>query len=712
MNEMMSAPLHPLILVATPEDSLGHALARSLEEMGLPVQVMTSFESTLEALSPGRFHVVLLDSLLAGPPGLDVLGEVRRRLPAGDPSLMVLANPAEGIGLAEALERGADDGMTLPVSGPVAAARLKVHLRMIEAVRRLRHTEERFSLLLTGSNEGLWDWDLRTQKVYYSPFWKQLLGLQEHEVGDAPAEWMDRIHPEDRERVEEELRQHLAGRSASFASQHRLQHADGGYRWMVLRGVARREEGADEPVRIAGTLADVTASRLYDALTGLPNRTLMLDRIERAIARARRKSELIFALLVVSLDRFEVLQTQFSEREIRTILATAGKRLQQLMRTADTVARLEGPNFAIHLDEIRHVSDARRVAGRVAEALGAPIELVGREVRLSTSIGIALSVTGYERPEDIVRDAFVAMNQARSGGGNRQEMFDQKMQSEVELRMRLEADLRRALERDEFQVFYQPIVSLETWRISGFEALVRWRHPERGLVSPAEFIPVAEETGQIVPIGEWVLRESSRQMKCWQDEHPELDLSISVNLSGRQVAEPDLVDTVARVIDETGLRPGSLKLELTETLLMHHYEGAIQKMHHLRDMGIKLSIDDFGTGYSSLSHLHRFPIDFLKVDRSFVGRVGQDARESEIVKVIVGLGRNLGMQVIAEGVETSEQAGFLRDLECEYGQGYYFARPLDAEAAGALLPHAVRPVESEEGIFLLPRVVEPPVASS
>lgn len=712
MNEMMSAPLHPLILVATPEDSLGHALARSLEEMGLPVQVTTSFESTLEALSPGRFHVVLLDSLLAGPPGLDVLGEVRRRLPAGDPSLMVLANPAEGIGLAEALERGADDGMTLPVSGPVAAARLKVHLRMIEAVRRLRHTEERFSLLLTGSNEGLWDWDLRTQKVYYSPFWKQLLGLQEHEVGDAPAEWMDRIHPEDRERVEEELRQHLAGRSASFASQHRLQHADGGYRWMVLRGVARREEGADEPVRIAGTLADVTASRLYDALTGLPNRTLMLDRIERAIARARRKSELIFALLVVSLDRFEVLQTQFSEREIRTILATAGKRLQQLMRTADTVARLEGPNFAIHLDEIRHVSDARRVAGRVAEALGAPIELVGREVRLSTSIGIALSVTGYERPEDIVRDAFVAMNQARSGGGNRQEMFDQKMQSEVELRMRLEADLRRALERDEFQVFYQPIVSLETWRISGFEALVRWRHPERGLVSPAEFIPVAEETGQIVPIGEWVLRESSRQMKCWQDEHPELDLSISVNLSGRQVAEPDLVDTVARVIDETGLRPGSLKLELTETLLMHHYEGAIQKMHHLRDMGIKLSIDDFGTGYSSLSHLHRFPIDFLKVDRSFVGRVGQDARESEIVKVIVGLGRNLGMQVIAEGVETSEQAGFLRDLECEYGQGYYFARPLDAEAAGALLPHAVRPVESEEGIFLVPRVVEPPVASS
>jgi diguanylate cyclase (GGDEF)-like protein/PAS domain S-box-containing protein len=712
MNEMMSAPLHPLILVATPEDSLGHALARSLEEMGLPVQVTTSFESTLEALSPGRFHVVLLDSLLASPPGLDVLGEVRRRLPAGDPSLMVLANPAEGIGLAEALERGADDGMTLPVSGPVAAARLKVHLRMIEAVRRLRHTEERFSLLLTGSNEGLWDWDLRTQKVYYSPFWKQLLGLQEHEVGDAPAEWMDRIHPEDRERVEEELRQHLAGRSASFASQHRLQHADGGYRWMVLRGVARREEGADEPVRIAGTLADVTASRLYDALTGLPNRTLMLDRIERAIARARRKSELIFALLVVSLDRFEVLQTQFSEREIRTILATAGKRLQQLMRTADTVARLEGPNFAIHLDEIRHVSDARRVAGRVAEALGAPIELVGREVRLSTSIGIALSVTGYERPEDIVRDAFVAMNQARSGGGNRQEMFDQKMQSEVELRMRLEADLRRALERDEFQVFYQPIVSLETWRISGFEALVRWRHPERGLVSPAEFIPVAEETGQIVPIGEWVLRESSRQMKCWQDEHPELDLSISVNLSGRQVAEPDLVDTVARVIDETGLRPGSLKLELTETLLMHHYEGAIQKMHHLRDMGIKLSIDDFGTGYSSLSHLHRFPIDFLKVDRSFVGRVGQDARESEIVKVIVGLGRNLGMQVIAEGVETSEQAGFLRDLECEYGQGYYFARPLDAEAAGALLPHAVRPVESEEGIFLVPRVVEPPVASS
>lgn len=707
MNEMMSASARPLVLVATPEDSPGHALARSLEETGIPLQVTTTFESTLEAMGPGSCHVLLLDSLLPGPAGLDVLGEIRRRLPGGDPSLMVLANPAAGMGLAEALERGAEDGMALPVSAPVAAARLRVHIRMIEAARRLRHTEERFSLLLTGSNEGLWDWDLRTDTVYFSPFWKQLLGLEDHEVGEAPSEWLDRVHPEDRERVQEELQQHLAGRSANFASQHRLQHADGSYRWMVLRGVARREEETGQPLRIAGTLADVTASRLYDALTGLPNRTLMLDRVERAIARARRKSELIFALLVVSLDRFEVVQTQLSEREIRTVLATAGKRLQQLMRTADTVARLEGPNFAIHLDEIRHVSDARRVAGRVAEALGAPIELGGREFRLSTSIGIALSVTGYERPEDIVRDAFVAMNQARAGGGNRQEMFDQKMQSEVELRMRLEADLRRALERNEFQVFYQPIVSLDTWRISGFEALVRWRHPERGLVSPAEFIPVAEETGQIVPIGEWVLRESSRQMKHWQEEHPELDLSISVNLSGRQVAEPDLVDTVARIIDETGLRPGSLKLELTETLLMHHYEGAIQKMHDLRDMGIKLSIDDFGTGYSSLSHLHRFPIDFLKVDRSFVGRVGHDARESEIVRVIVGLGRNLGMKVIAEGVETSEQAGFLRDLECEFGQGYYFARPLDSEAAGALLPHAVRPVESEEGIFLVPRSPAP-----
>ncbi len=703
MSDVDPGNVRPFVLVAAPPGGPGQVLAGSLEEIGFPVVATSTLESTLEALASGVCQAVLLDTRLTASPGVDVLGEIRRHMPAGEASLLALADPLEGLGLAEALERGADDGMSWPVSPLVAAARVRAHVRLAEVIRRLRHTEERFSLLLTGSNEGLWDWDLRTDKVYFSPFWKQLLGFAEPEIGDNAQEWLSRVHPEDQQRVREELQEHLRGSSVTFSSQHRLRHADGSYRWMVLRGVARREEGTGKAIRIAGTLADVTASRMYDALTGLPNRTLMLDRIDRSIARARRKPELIFALLVVSLDRFEVLQTQFREADVRTVLAVVGKRLQQLMRTADTVARLEGPNFAIHLDEIRHVSDAQRVAGRVARALEAPLDLGGRELRLTSSIGIALSVTGYERPEDILRDGFLAMNQARANGGSRQEMFDRKMQSEVELRMRLEGDLRRALERGEFQVFYQPIVLLETWRISGFEALIRWRHPERGLVSPAEFIPVAEETGMIVPIGEWVLRESARQMKTWQDLHPDLDLSISVNLSGRQIAEPNLVETVARVLEETGLEPGSLKLELTETLLMHHYETAIQKMHDLRQMGIKLSIDDFGTGYSSLSHLHRFPIDFLKVDRSFVGRVGLDPRESEIVRVIVGLGRNLGMQVIAEGVETPEQVGFLRGLDCEYGQGFYFARPLDAESAGGLLPHAVKPVESEEGIVLVPR---------
>ena len=694
------------VLMAVPEGSPCLSLAPALEESGIPIQVASTWEATLEGLRSRRCLAVLLGAGLPAPPGLDVLGELRRRIPGGDPALLALADPTQGLLLSEALERGADDGMTWPVSASVALVRLRMHLRLAETSRRLHHLEERFSMVLTGSNEGLWDWDLESDEVYFSPFWKQLLGFQEHEIGHSLSEWLDRVHPDDRPRVVEELQEHLAGRAASFSCQHRLRHADETYRWMVMRGVALRQEQTGKAIRIAGALADVTASRLYDALTGLPNRTLMLDRVERSIARGRRKSELIFALLVVSLDRFELLQSQLHDADVRIVLATLGKRLQLLMRTTDTVARLEGPNFAIHLDEIRHVSDAQRVAGRVAQALEEPLHLGGRELRLATSIGIALSVTGYERPDDIVRDAFLAMNQARAQGGHRQEMFDQKMQSEVELRMRLEADLRRALERGEFLVYYQPIIRLETWRISGFEALIRWRHPERGLVSPGEFIPIAEETGMIVPLGEWVLREAARQTKVWQDQYPDLDLSVSVNLSGRQIAEPDLVETVARVIDETGLVPGSLKLELTETLLMHHYETAIQTMHDLRDMGVKLSIDDFGTGYSSLSHLHRFPIDYLKVDRSFVGRVGSDPRESEIVRVIVGLGRNLGMKVIAEGVETSEQLGFLRGLECEYGQGYYFARPLDAEAAGALLPYTLQPLESEEGILLVPRKVE------
>lgn len=700
--ESAHTPPQAYILAAAPGSSPSHTLFRSLRESGFPLRDAASLEEALAALHPDDCHAVLLDLDLPAPPGTDVLGELRRRIPPGESSLLALADPSRGHELVDALDRGADDGFVMPVSLAVASARLRTHLRLGEAHRRLRHTEERFSLLMTGSNEGLWDWDLRTGKVYFSPFWKQLLGHEDQEVGDTLSEWLDRVHPEDRDRVWDELQEHLQDKAASFSSQQRLRHADGTYRWMVVRGVAARDrEGS--AVRMAGSLADVTASRLYDALTGLPNRTLMLDRIERAIARSQRKSELIFALLMVTVDRWDILETHLDESEVRTVLATLGKRLQLLMRTADTVARLEGPTFAVHMDEIRHVSDAQRVAGRVAQALEAPIELAGREVQVTTSIGIALSVTGYERPEDIVRDATLAMSQARSQGGNRQEMFDQKMQSEVGLRIRLESDLRRAIDREEFQVYYQPIVSLETWRISGFEALIRWKHPERGLVSPAEFIPVSEETGLIVRIGEWVLREAARQMKLWRDMHPDLDLAISVNLSGRQVAEPNLVETIQQVMADTGLPPEHLKLELTETLLMQHYDTAIETMHRLRDLGIKLSMDDFGTGYSSLSHLHRFPIDYLKVDRSFVGRVGEDPRETEIVRVIVGLGRNLGMKVIAEGIETREQAGFLRGLECEYGQGYYFARPLSAEAATELLPYPVEPVESEEGILLVPR---------
>ena len=501
--DQASTPLSPpgswrtYLLLALPEQAPSRSLARSLEEEDLPIRIASDLEEGLASLDPEHCAAVVVDLGLSGPPGLDVLAEFRRRIPPGQPSLLVLADLSAGHDLVGALERGADDGMVWPVSAAVATARLRTHLRLAEMTRRLHQTEERFSMLMTGSNEGLWEWDLRSGKVYFSPFWKKLLGYAEHEVGDTLEEWMDRLHPEDRDRVWGELQDHLQGRASSFSSQHRLRHADGTYRWMVLRGMARRDEATGVALRMAGALADVTASRLYDALTGLPSRTLLLDRIERSIARSARRSDLIFSLLAVSLDRFEILQSHLEDADLRTVLATVGKRLQLLMRTTDTVARLEGPNFAVHLDEIRHVSDAQRVAARVAEALEAPIELAAREVQLSTSIGIALSVTGYDRPEDIVRDAILAMNQARAQGGNRQEMFDQRMQSEVESRMRLETDLRRALERREFRVYYQPIISLETWRISGFEALIRWLHPERGMVSPAEFIPVAEDAGLI-----------------------------------------------------------------------------------------------------------------------------------------------------------------------------------------------------------------------
>jgi diguanylate cyclase (GGDEF)-like protein len=428
---------------------------------------------------------------------------------------------------------------------------------------------------------------------------------------------------------------------------------------------------------------------LHDSLTGLPNRALFMDHLKLAISRCQRNRERLFAVLFLDLDRFKVINDSLGHVAGDQLLVEVARRLESCLRQGDTVARVGGDEFTILLEDVTDAHEVTVIAQRIQKELALPFNLGGYEVFTTASIGIAPSTIGYEHPDDILRDADTAMYRAKSLGKSRYEIFDKEMHTHAVNLLNLETDLRRALERREFAVYYQPIVSLETGVLQGFEALLRWRHPSHGFIAPAEFIPVAEETGLILPVGRWALEEACRQMREWQAQFPHAaEMYVSVNLSGRQFANPELCEQIREALETTGLKPEGLKLEITESVVMENIEKTIEMLRQLRALGVESSIDDFGTGYSSLSYLHHFPSTTLKIDRSFISRMGGADENAEIVRTILLLARNLGMCVVAEGVETESQLTQLQTLACDYGQGYLFSKAVNAAAIGRLLSEA------------------------
>jgi diguanylate cyclase (GGDEF)-like protein/PAS domain S-box-containing protein len=472
--------------------------------------------------------------------------------------------------------------------------------------------------------------------------------------------------------------------------------ADGDVRWISTTKLPLR----DRQGNIVGTFGisrDITERKkaedqlqhraFYDPLTDLPNRALFLDRLQHMFHRARRALDNpLFAVLYLDLDRFKAINDSLGHDAGDELLIGIARRLELCLRPGDTLARLGGDEFTVILDDIHTEEDATRVAERIHEELAAPIELRGYEMFTSVSVGIALSSAGYDNPEDMLRDADTAMYRAKAGGRAGHQVFGEDMHQRAVSSLRLESDLRRALERKEIVPYYQPIVNLDDGAVFGFEALARWHHPAKGLVLPDLFIPVAEETGLIGAIGEWMLTEACRQAREWQSKHPRWSkLGISVNVSGRQLSHGGLASEVERALRVSGLDPACLTLEITESALMHNLATGASVIQRLHAMSVGLHLDDFGTGYSSLAYLHNFPVHALKVDQSFVSRLDGSSQQSAIVKAIVSLAQNLGMEVVAEGVETREQADALRALSCRRGQGFLFARPLPAEKAERLL---------------------------
>jgi diguanylate cyclase (GGDEF)-like protein/PAS domain S-box-containing protein len=558
----------------------------------------------------------------------------------------------------------------------------------------LRESEERYALAAHGANDGLWDWKLDTDEIYFSPRWMRMLGYHDRDVWTHPEDWLSRIHPADQERVRAQLSAHCRGVVPEFSAEYRIRHSSGSYVWMLTRGIAvRHANGA--PFRIAGSQTDITEGKVADTLTELPNRLYFLDKLESAISSKALPGARPFAVLFLDLDRFKVVNDSLGHAAGDQLLVGVAQRLGSSVRgqglpggtnsAASTVARLGGDEFAILIEGLQQEGDAVGVAERILKRLGSPFLIEGRQVFAASSVGIAMS-SSADTPEDLLRNADTAMYHAKAHGRGRYEIFDPAMRQRAIARMELEADLKRALQAREFVLHYQPKVSLVSRRVTGFEALIRWNHPVRGLLFPGEFITIAEETGLIVALGRWTMEEACRQMASWRKRLPPgSPLTVSVNISFRQLAEPGLIDDVERILRETGLDPSALSVEMTESSIMENAQDAVAMLRRLKALNIGLEIDDFGTGYSSLSHLRQLPFDTLKIDRSFVKDLGEGDDSSEIINTILQLARSLSLDVVAEGVETTEQLATLRAMGCASGQGYYFARPMDPEKAFLLI---------------------------
>jgi diguanylate cyclase (GGDEF)-like protein/PAS domain S-box-containing protein len=682
------------LLVVDDNEPNRDALSRRLRHQGYQVALAAGGAEAVALCTSNRFDLILLDVEMPGMSGLDVLRQLRTSWsPSALPVIMVTAR-SQGADVVNAFQLGANDYVTKPVDFPVALARISTHLSLKWAIQDLQESEERYALAVRGANDGVWDWNLVTDEVYWSPRWKAMLGYDESEIPSTSAAWLSRVHDDDLARVGNALETHLARDAGLFESEHRLRHKSGTYRWVRCRGAAVRNVQG-KATRLAGSMTDITEDKVLDAVTGLPNRLQFMDLLERALKRARRRNDYVFALLMLGLDRFRSVTDGLGPLTADRLLASVARRLQASLRATDvltpeghelTLARLGGDEFMVLLDDMRSPADATIVADRLRDALQTAIAVDGHEVFLTAGIGIAVSTTGYQRPDDMLRDASTALHRAKAAGTQGRELFNATMRAGALSRLDVETSLRHAVASDAFVLHYQPIVSMETGRIEAFEALLRWQHPRRGLLGPADFLAIAEDTGILLDIERITLTEACRQMLAWRQQYGvKAPGAVCVNVSSRRVTEGDLPGQIEAILRQTQLQPEHLTIEMTESTLITDIAAAGRTLRALGGLGVGCSLDDFGTGYSSLSYLDQLRVDTLKLDRSFVSRLDPKQAAPETVRTIIGLAHALHMDIVAEGIESVAQLHTLRDLGCDYAQGFYFSPAVDASSAGNLI---------------------------
>lgn len=705
-----SEPLRALIIEDSDDDLL--LLLRELRRAGfaptwVQVQTASDFRAALDAET---WDVVLSDFQLpqfTAPAALDIL----QQSPCDLPFIVVSGTVGEATAV-EMMRAGAHDYvMKDNLSRLVEAVRREVREAQSRRDRRtamaeLEQTRELLHLAIEGSGIGIWHWQVKTGEVWASDRCSALIGYGLGDIDPTRIDtWQRFVHPDDRRHKQIALQRHFTGETPSYGCEFRLRHREGHWVWVLDRGKVVEWDATHRPLRMSGTYTDITERRLaeaehrrvadqmlfnslHDALTQLPNRNFLMQRLDLAIQRYHRYQQR-FAVLFLDLDHFKVINDSLGHLAGDEVLLVVAQKLRSLIRTSDLAARLGGDEFVLLLEGIETLQEPVRIAERLLQEIQEPLAVGGRDVFLNVSIGIVIGVSDYLAPLEPLRDADIAMYRAKAQGRGCYVVFNEAMHLQALQRLQLEQELRSAIDRGEMVLYYQPIFQLETLEIAGFEALVRWQHPDRGFITPDSFIPIAEETGLIVPLDRWVLAQATQQLALWHQQYPHrADLTVSINFSVKDLLRSDLLEDLTSILAQTGLRGHHLNLEITESTLIEDIQAMVVILKQLKLHGFTITIDDFGTGYSSLSYLHQLPVDALKIDRSFVMAMEASRRNSDIVETIITLSNRLGLAAIAEGVETEAQFEHLHHLGCELAQGYRLAKPLPAAEATNLLASA------------------------
>lgn len=653
-----------------PEDTI------SENQIIADLSIATTLNEGAEILKNEFIDLVLLDLSLpdsSGMHSLKTIQNINDRIP-----VIVLTGVDDTDLASEAIKQGAQDYLVKGKINKLLLDRsIQYAIERMKIINALHDSESRYMIALKATNDGIWEWNLRERFLYYSPRWKEIIGYTEDELTNDPSEWFDRIHPDDVLNVEEVIANHLAGETNNLVTEHRLLHKNGMYIWVRVHGLAVLDKSGGV-IKVAGSLTDITGEKFIDSLTGLPSFSLFTDRIQSAIQRVHDEKNFGFVLIKLEFEQLKLVANTYGAGVTNEVVQKLMGRIKLIVRPSDTIGRLEGLNFGIILSGVQELYELNRILDNIQTVASKPLELNHNQISISASIGILFSNIQYNKAEEMLRDVDSALHKASASGRSNREVFESDMRERSIEVLHLEAEMRRALERDEFFLVFQPIVSLKQHKIISMEALIRWEKMDGSILGPSHFIPIAEESDMIIRIGAWVIEESILQLQKWLKAGID-GVSVSINLSARQFLNWNMVNYLKHTIEISKVPVSLIEVEVTESAAMKDIELSKKILDSLHRFGISISLDDFGTGYSSLNYLKQFPISKMKLDQSFVRELPGDRESAAIVSALIALGHALDQQIVVEGVENYEQLNFVRDHDADHVQGYYISKPVTVE---------------------------------